>query len=272
MTERVDSTRSRWPVVLTALGALANVAQVAGLITASGIELLAVCGVGALIIGVIAFVIAWKRRQTVVAGFAVLVLVVGALLLFYTFINRNDDPQASPPPPAAGRPATPDGSAGPSAGEPPASPPADAENTEGWYELTAYRAVASGNGHDSVESITIGTESYPSSIRGWYSSSASDQNNFRTWLVAGKCSQLSVWVGKDQASPRNEGTGRFIVKNGDREIRTAEATMDDAPEHLKVDLTGVTRLTLLDTRKRLDANNAWGNPRVLCTEPPGEAR
>lgn len=144
--------------------------------------------------------------------------------------------------------------------------------TEGWYELTAYRAVASGNGHYSVDSITIGTESYPSSIRGSYSSSASDQNNLRTWLVGGKCSQLSVWVGKDQSSPQSAGTGRFIIKNGDIEIRAAEATMNDAAKHLEVDITGVSRLTLLDTRKRLDANNAWGNPRVLCTEPPGEAR
>lgn len=154
----------------------------------------------------------------------------------------------------------------------PSSSAVQSLRTEGWYELTAYRAVAFGNGHYSVDSITIGTESYPSSIRGSYSSSASDPNNFRTWLVGGKCSQLSVWVGKDQSSPQSAGTGRFVIKNGDIEIRAAEATMNDAAKHLEVDIKGVSRLTLLDTRKRLDANNAWGNPRVLCTEPPGEAR
>jgi hypothetical protein len=283
MTDEVDSNKRRWPVVLTVLGGFANVAQVAALFNAPRLEWLAVCGVGAVVAGLIAAIIAWKRQQVVVALFAVLVLTLGAGLLGYTkFANRGNDVQASSPPAGqahASVSVTPGGSLSPDAGE--SSPDAGETSattqpvpgsTEGWFELTAYRAVAFGNGHGSVDSITIGTESYPSSIRGYYSSSASDQNNFRTWLVGGKCSQLSVWVGKDQASPKSAGTGRFIVKNGDIEIRTAEATMNDAPEHLEVDITGVSRLTLLDTRRRLDADNAWGNPRVLCTEPPGEAR
>jgi hypothetical protein len=136
--------------------------------------------------------------------------------------------------------------------------------------------VANGNGHKSVDSITIGAgteaDSCPSSIRGEYPSSVSNPNNRRTWLVGGKCRWLSVWVGKDQASPKDGGTGRFIIKNGDMQLRTAEVTIDDAPQHLEVDITGVSRLTLLDTRNGQDADNAWGTPRVLCTEPPGEAR
>jgi NPCBM/NEW2 domain-containing protein len=276
MTDEVDSNRSRWPIVLTVLGAIANVAQVAALFLAPGLEWLAVAGVGAFVAGLIASIIAWKRRQVVVALLAVVVLVLGASLLAYTLANREDGVTAQPsptgqPPASTAVAVTPGGSASPS---PSPSPDTTATtgSTEGWYELTAYRSVAFGNGHDSVDSITIGTESYPSSIRGTYPSSAANQNNFRTWLVGGKCTQLSVWVGKDQASPRSAGTGRFIVKNGDLEMRTAEASMDDAPQHLEVDITGVSRLTLLDTRQRLDADNAWGNPRVQCTEPPGEAR
>jgi hypothetical protein len=40
----------------------------------------------------------------------------------------------------------------------------------------------------------------------------------------------------------------------------------------ELDITGVSRLTLFDTRTRQDADNAWGNPRVYCTAPPGRAK
>jgi NPCBM/NEW2 domain len=145
--------------------------------------------------------------------------------------------------------------------------------TEGWFDLTAYESVAWGNGHYTVNSIMIGTEvdPYPNSIRGSYSSSVSDPNNRRTWLVGGKCTRLSVWVGKDASSPQSGGTGRFIVKAEDIEVRAVQATITDAPQHIDLDITGVTRLTLLDTRASRDANNAWGSPRVYCTAPPGEA-
>jgi len=162
-------------------------------------------------------------------------------------------------------PATGDGSAG--------DPPAPG-NTEGWFDLTAYEPVAFGNGHYSVNSINIGTgvDPYPQSIRGSYSSSASDPNNQRTWLVSGKCTRLSVWVGKDAASPQAAGIGQFIVKSGDIQIHSVEATITDAPQHIDLDITGVSRLTLFDTRGGRDANNAWGSPKVYCTAPPGKSR
>ncbi|GAB3464484.1 NPCBM/NEW2 domain-containing protein [Actinophytocola sediminis] len=146
--------------------------------------------------------------------------------------------------------------------------------TEGWFELTAYRSVAFGNGHDSVNTINIGTgaKPFPDSIRGSYSSSASSPDNNRTWLVGGHCTRLSVWVGKDAASSHTAGIGRFIIKAEDIEIHAVEATITDAPVHIDLDITGVVRLTLFDTRAGQDANNAWGSPRVHCTEPPGEAR
>ncbi|MFV2116482.1 NPCBM/NEW2 domain-containing protein [Micromonospora sp. LOL_025] len=144
--------------------------------------------------------------------------------------------------------------------------------TEGWFDLTAYDSVAFGNGHRSVNSVKIGEADYPNSIRGYYQSSASDPNNRRTWLVGGKCTRLSVWVGKDQASSENAGTGRFIVKIEDVERRAVEATMTDAPQHIELDITGAVRLTLFDTRGGRDAYNAWGSPRVYCTAPPGKAK
>lgn len=146
--------------------------------------------------------------------------------------------------------------------------------TEGWFNLTAYYAVAFGNGHYSVPSIQIGAgaTAYPDSIRGSYPSSESDPNNSRTWLVGGKCTRLSVWVGKDAGSTRSEGVGRFIVKAEDIEIYAVDAVMTDTPKHIEIDITGVSRLTLLDTRSSLHANNAWGSPRVHCTAPPGKSR
>ncbi|WP_245982811.1 NPCBM/NEW2 domain-containing protein [Lentzea flaviverrucosa] len=144
----------------------------------------------------------------------------------------------------------------------------------GSYELTAYEPVSFGNGHSSVNSISIGTgpDPFPSSIKGYYSSSASDPNNRRTWLTGGKCTRLTVWVGKDAASSKTGGTGRFAVKAEDVEIASRQATITDAPQQIDVDITSVIRLTLLDTRSGQDANNAWGTPQVQCTSPPGKAK
>ncbi|WP_410645307.1 NPCBM/NEW2 domain-containing protein [Amycolatopsis sp. lyj-346] len=141
-----------------------------------------------------------------------------------------------------------------------------------WYDLTAYEAVSFGNGHTSVASITIGTTSFPNSIRGYYQSSASDPNDRRTWLTAGACDRLSVWVGKDAASSGTGGTGHFSVQAEGAEVAGADATLTDPPRHLDVDISGVSRLTLLDTKASRDANNAWGSPKVHCTAPPGKAR
>lgn len=144
----------------------------------------------------------------------------------------------------------------------------------GSYDLTAYEPVSFGNGHSSVNSISIGTgtDPFPSSIKGYYSSSASDPNNRRTWLTGGKCTKLTAWVGKDAASSKTAGTGRFIVKAEDVEIASKQAMISDAPQRIDIDITGVIRLTLFDTRGGQDAFNAWGTPQVQCTSPPGKAK
>jgi len=155
----------------------------------------------------------------------------------------------------------------------PGTPPS-ARSGPGWFDLTAYESVSSGNGFYTVNSINIGTgpDSYPNSFRASYPSSASNPNNRRVWLLGGKCTRLSVWVGKDASSSKSTGTGRFSVKAEDVEIRAVDATMTDAPQHIDLDITGVVRLTLFDTRGGQDANNAWGSPRVQCTAPLGKAR
>lgn len=159
-----------------------------------------------------------------------------------------------------------------------AAPPPATRNTPrpagGVYDLIAYTPVEFGNGHSSVNEISIGNEPnpFPSSIKGYYSSSAADPNNRRTWLTGGKCTKLTVSVGKDTASPKSGGTGRFSVKADDVEIAFKEAAIGDTPQRIDLDITGVSRLTLFDTRGGQDAYNAWGTPQVHCSVPPGKAK
>lgn len=158
-----------------------------------------------------------------------------------------------------------------------AAPPATRSSSRpagGVYDLIAYTPVEFGNGHSSVNEISIGNEPnpFPSSIKGYYSSSAADPNNRRTWLTGGKCTRLTVSVGKDTASPKSGGTGRFSVKADDVEIAFKEAAIGDTPQRIDLDITGVSRLTLFDTRGGQDAYNAWGTPQVHCSAPPGKAK
>ncbi|MET8777112.1 NPCBM/NEW2 domain-containing protein [Nocardia sp. NPDC004654] len=144
--------------------------------------------------------------------------------------------------------------------------------SDGWYELTAYQSVAWNNGFDPVDPVRIGSASFPSSIVGYYPSSSSDPMNRATWMVGGKCDRFSVWIGKDAESASSAGVGRFVVKADDREVFADEMSMTDAAREVDIDLSGVVRLTLFDTRKSQDAKNAWGRPRVHCTAPPGRRR
>lgn len=158
------------------------------------------------------------------------------------------------------------------AGTTAAAPVSAQRSGPAWYDLTGYEAVSFGNGHSSVSSITIGNRAFPNSIKGYYPSSSASPNNRRTWLTAGTCDQLSVWVGKDAASSSTTGTGHFSVRAEDSEIAGADATITTQPQELTVDIAGVSRLTLLDTKANQDANNAWGSPKVHCTAPPGKQR
>ncbi|WP_282784399.1 MULTISPECIES: NPCBM/NEW2 domain-containing protein [unclassified Nocardia] len=143
---------------------------------------------------------------------------------------------------------------------------------ERWYNLVEYRSVVWNNGFDTVDPVQIGTESFPGSIVGYYPSSLSDAMNKAIWVLGGNCSKLSVWIGKDAASPYSAGAGRFVVRGDDADLFTGEKGMSDPAEEVSVDLTGVVRLTLLDTRRSQDAKNAWGTPRVYCSAPPGKKR
>ncbi|WP_278262231.1 NPCBM/NEW2 domain-containing protein [Nocardia sp. AG03] len=144
--------------------------------------------------------------------------------------------------------------------------------TVGWYDLTAYRAVSWNNGFDPVDPVRIGAASFPASIVGFYPSTSSDPMDRAIWTVGGKCDRFSVWIGKDADSSSSDGVGRFVVQTDDREAFAAEMSMADAAREVALDITGAIRLTLLDTRRSQDAKNAWGQPRVHCTEPPGRKR
>ncbi|WP_177320350.1 NPCBM/NEW2 domain-containing protein [Lentzea waywayandensis] len=152
----------------------------------------------------------------------------------------------------------------------PAAPPPPVED---WYDLTAYQTVESGDGHETVASISIGVGKEPFSrgIRGSAVSSATQPANFRTWSTAGRCTRLSVWIGKDAASPQAEGVGQFVIRADEADAVTRQAGIADAPQHVEIDISDVERLTLLDVRAGRDAANAWGTPRVFCAAPPGKA-
>ncbi|MGW5924227.1 NPCBM/NEW2 domain-containing protein [Nocardia fluminea] len=142
----------------------------------------------------------------------------------------------------------------------------------GWYELTSYQSVAWNNGFDPVDPVRIGSASFPSSIVGYYPSTSSDPMNRAIWTVGGKCDRFSVWIGKDADSASADGVGRFVVQADDREVFAGEMSMADAAHEVAIDISGVLRLTLLDTRRSQDAKNAWGQPKVHCTAPPGRKR
>jgi hypothetical protein len=167
-----------------------------------------------------------------------------------------------PPPPQTTTASPPSSTSEPSS-------PASAAPVDGWYDLVEFDAATWGIGFAETDPVRIGTRSFPSSIVGYYQSSTSDDNNTATWTIAGKCTQFSVWVGKDADSPSQAGVGRFVVKADDFEIFSAEIGMNDGAHLVDLNITGKVRLTLFDARKLTDAKNAWGRPRVHCTSPPG---
>lgn len=152
-----------------------------------------------------------------------------------------------------------------------AAPPPSAED---WYDLTAHEPVEAGTGLQFVPSISIGVgrEPFPRGLRGAAGSSVAQPVNFGTWLVADRCTRLSVWIGKDAASAQRDGVGQFVISADEVEAASLQAGIADAPQHVEVDLSDVDRLTLLDVRAGRDADTAWGTPRVFCAAPPGRTR
>ncbi|MGW4326044.1 SDR family NAD(P)-dependent oxidoreductase [Nocardia sp. NPDC004573] len=155
---------------------------------------------------------------------------------------------------------------------PSATSAALAPSSDGWYDLVEYQSVSWANGFDPVDPIRIGAVSFPSSIVGYYPSSASDPMNRATWTIGGQCDRFSVWIGKDSDSPSSAGVGRFVVRVDDQDAFTAEKSMSDPAEEVNLDISGKIRLTLFDARRSQDAKNAWGRPRVHCSAPPGRKR
>jgi hypothetical protein len=274
----------RGKALLGAVGVLADVAAVV-LLLHDGIRTLLVVLVAAGILGGVAALLAPKRAFTAL-GIALLVISVsGGVLLLVAPDGSTADTTAAASPRSTGTSApdvtnpatttTTTTATTTTAMTATIGVPANEVGPSGqtWYPLTAYESVDGGNGFDAMNTITIGSQDFPDSFRGYYPSSTADPNDRRTWLLGGKCSRLDTWVGKDAGSPKAGGTGRFIVKSGDVEIASAAATISTPPQHIDITLAGVVRLTLFDVRGgNADAYNAWGSPKVLCSAPPGRAR
>lgn len=78
-----------------------------------------------------------------------------------------------------------------------------------------------------------------------------------------------MWTGKDAASSQADGVGQFVIRAGEKDATTRQASIADAPQHVEIDIPDVDRLTLLDVRTGRDAANARETPRVFCSAPPG---
>ncbi|MFD5830369.1 NPCBM/NEW2 domain-containing protein [Lentzea sp. NPDC060358] len=251
--------------IFAVLGGIA-VAGVAVALAGTGAGPALVIGVGALGVAGVAALFAPQQSLQIAGVAALVVVLVGSAGLFAGVLKYGDE----------------DISPGPALASPPPTTPAEVaavtsgpvRSGEGWYDLTLHQPVESAEGQEIVPSITIGVgrDPFPNSIRGFQTSSAGQPRNSSTWATAGRCTRLSVWVGKDAASSESAGAGQFVVKADDQEITTRQASVSDAPQHLEVDISTVGRLTLLDVRANKDADNAWGTPRAYCTAPPGKSR
>ncbi|MEU0538276.1 NPCBM/NEW2 domain-containing protein [Nocardia sp. NPDC005978] len=199
---------------------------------------------------------------------AVSLMVVGVLGLWW--LNRGLDSSAhgKEGPPQANSVATTtaaEGVPGPS-GETttPAAPPI-------WYDLTTLKSIIWNNGFTPIDPVQIGANSYPAGIVGSYQSSATDPNNRAIWAISSKCTEFRAWVGKNTTSAGG-GTGRFVVIGDGRELRSVELGPNDPATEIRVNITGVNQLTLMDTRRMTEASNAWGRPGVLCGSVPSPPR
>ncbi|MFD9702961.1 NPCBM/NEW2 domain-containing protein [Lentzea sp. NPDC059081] len=249
--------------IFAALGVIAVVAAAVAL-DDRGVGPAVVIGVGALGVAGIAALFAPQQFLKIAGVAAVVVALVGSAGVLAGVLKYDDDADlASSPTLATGLPTTTAQVAAVTSGP--------VRSGEGWYDLTQHEPVESGPGHEVVTSLAIGVgrEPFPHSIRGVQVSPASQPGNFSTWATAGKCTRLSVWVGKDAASTQTEGAGQFVVRADDQDITSRQAGITDAPQHVEVDISTVARLTLLDVRASRDAQNAWGTPRAYCTAPPG---
>ncbi len=262
MTSGQSGSPGHGPGKLTfaVLGAVADVGAVVALIYA-GVGPVLIVAVG--LLGLLGVAALFAPQQPLeIAGVAALVVaLVGAAGLLAGVLKYDDG--------AAGSPTLTNSTV-----QVAAAPSGPVRSGEGWYDLTVHEPVESGEGQVAIPSIAIGVGKgpFPNSVRGFNSSSAAQPVNFSTWATTGRCTRLSVWVGKDAASAKTEGAGQFVVKADDQELTSRLASISDAPQHIEVDISTVTRLTLLDVRASRDADNAWGTPRVFCTAPPGKSR
>ncbi|APA99952.1 NPCBM/NEW2 domain-containing protein [Nocardia seriolae] len=140
-----------------------------------------------------------------------------------------------------------------------------------WYNLSKLSAVIWNNGFTPFDPVRIGAAPYPAGIVGGYQSSATDQNDKAVWAIGGQCTAFEASVGKNTDSAGG-GTGQFVVIGDDRELYSTAVGPNDPAVDVHVDISGVIRLTLYDTRHLQDATNAWGRPRVLCGSSPGPSR
>lgn len=142
----------------------------------------------------------------------------------------------------------------------------------GWYWLSDMRPTSSANGYGASrgEQNVIKNTTYPNSFIGSYTTGRpfGDMNR-ASYMLAGKCSTLDMYVGQSSASPRVGGPTRFrIWLNDDNLVLDHYAEINAEAHHVRLDVSGASRMTFQDDRERQAGYNVWGSPRMYCTENP----
>lgn len=206
-------------------------------------------------------------RRLAAVSLAALLVLAGAVAAAVWANRHGSSAVAGNPEPTPAIAASATSAAGPA----PASSTPPRAQTPISYDLTKLRSVVWNNGFGNIDPVRIGATSFPASIIGTYESGSSDPNDKAVWAIAGQCTAFDASVGKDTDSSGG-GTGHFVVLGDDRELFSVDVGPNDPAADIHVDITGVIRLTLFDTRSRQDAHNAWGRPRVSCSTRPSPLR
>jgi len=126
--------------------------------------------------------------------------------------------------------------------------------------------MTSSNGFRGPKQLTIKTTQFPNSLQGTQFNNVPDE---ATYGLGGACTEFKVSVGLDAQSPQVGGAIVFQVYLDDVVKATATRGPYDEPQVLTLDVTGVARMKIVDTRPTYkDAFTVWGSPVLTCNRNP----
>ncbi|MDP9905598.1 NPCBM/NEW2 domain-containing protein [Arthrobacter bambusae] len=149
------------------------------------------------------------------------------------------------------------------------TPTASATDGPGWYPLQAVPQVGF-TGSFKTRDVTIRTTLFPESLVQYYPYAPPNAPpEFIDWALKGLCTKLEVAVGIDAESGIPTGNATFTVFLDDHVAAQAQHGYYDEPQHLSLDISGVTRLRLqAGFPPDSDIVPTWGSPKVYCFTNP----